>query len=236
MSYDNTPRSGLEQLKLLEEAYSGQLAANGTFAESWPREDQQYEKFKAFLAMVIVPSISKEAFWGAPSADQFHSILEATLPKQMRNEDRGNSLKIEWEGGQYGIGTEFDKTEYNQLEAPEVTAVLVGHSQMMSEVCDAPLPKNNAVLEKLYIIETGHASGPQSVTMRELRGECPLVMDGPSSKTSLRKLATSDVSTCTDPFDVADFLDLEENSDPDASDCVKAGDENAFPIQPEFSA
>jgi hypothetical protein len=236
---DNTPRPFDEQQKMLEKAYGHKLALDNTFAKSWPRYSQQYEKFKAFLAVVLAPSISELASWGAPAMDVFQTALESSLPAEMEPQDHGKPIHVQWEGGEYQTGPEFDKKQYQELDAPELNFVIVGHNQMMSEYCEAPdfLPKpnNNAVLEKLFVLELpAHGAKHQSLTMRELRGKCPLVMGAPDKTASWSDLATSDVTSCSKPLVVSDFLDLKDGVDPKDTTCVENAPESAFPIQPGF--
>lgn len=171
--------------------------------------------------------------------DVFRSALESSLPAEMRPQDQGKPVQVEWDGGQYQTAADFDKREYLETEAPELNFVVVGHNQMMSEYCLAPkfLPKpnNNAVLEKMYILELPERGVPhQSVTMRELRGKCRLVMGAPKKEASFSELATSDVVGCSRPFGVSNFMDLKEGVNPEDTACVKCAPESAFPIQPDF--
>lgn len=243
---DNMPMSLDKQQQMTEKIHGKKLPVDNTYAQSWPRFAQQYEKFKAFLAVVLAPSISEAASWAAaPPADVFRAALEATLPEKMHPEDHGKkSIRVPWEGGEYKTGADFDKKEYTELEAPELNMVIVGHNQMMSEYCLAPemhpKPNNNAILEKLYILELpedGHAL--KTITMRELRGKCSLVMDAPSKTESWSDLSTSDVRGCSSPFRVSDFMELKDDqSDTTLADprttCVDVAPESAFRIQPEF--
>ena len=59
---DNVPREVDEQLRMLEAAYGRALPlddryARGGGAAVWPRPDQHFEKFKAFLATQVLPSL-----------------------------------------------------------------------------------------------------------------------------------------------------------------------------------
>lgn len=237
---DNTPRSFDEQQQMIEKHHGKNITVNGTFAESWPRYAQQYEKFKAFLAVVLAPSTSKVLSRAASPMDVFRSALESALPEQMHPQDHGKPIRVPWDGGMYTTGEEFDKKEYTQLAAPEINFVVVGHQQMMSEYCLAPdyLPKpnNNAILEKLFILDFKPKQGLANltITMRELRGKCSLVMDAPTKTDSWSNLATSDVTSCSIPFPVSDFLNLQDGVDPQNTTCVQNAPEIAFTIQPEF--
>jgi len=234
---DNMPRDEVEQQQLVKDIYGRLVHMDPTYTSSWPRNSQQYEKFKAVLAMVIAPSISKNVTCDAPPVDVFRAAVESTLPERMDADDHGKPVSIKWEGGSYSTGIEFDKNEYIDLWAPEVNIVLVGHNQMMSEYCLAPdyLPKpnNNAVLEKLFILEVP-PEGSHHTVLRELRGRCQQVMGAPPTSMSWRELATADVATCKDPFAVADFLDLARVRSLKNTDCVKNAPESAFPILPPF--
>merc|ERR1712032_158701 len=108
-------------------------------------------------------------------------------------------------------GPTFTKAEYERLEAAEVNIVVVGHNQMMMEYCQQgqpPKPNNNAVLEKLFIVNRTllHSDGGAVTMLRELAGRCAKVMDAPDGKVSMSQLLQADVSTCTEPFEVAKFI------------------------------
>lgn len=237
---DNIPRSFEEQQQMIDKVYNKTLEVNSSFAWSWPRYAQHYEKFKAFLAVIIVPSVSKVVSWKVPPTDVFRTSLETDLPETMHPEDRGKAtVTVQWPGGEYVTGKDFNKSEYKSLKAPELNFVIVGHNQMMSEYCLAPdyLPKpnNNAILEKLFILELpDKAVGFQRIKMRELGGKCALVMDAPSKEESFSDLATADVTNCSSPFRVADFLKLKDGIDIRDTRCVQVAPESAFPIQPDF--
>merc|ERR1719436_1359783 len=120
----------------------------------------------------------------------------------MRHEDHGKqAIAFSWEGGSYSTGLGFSKAEYAEVDAPEVNLALVGHNQMMMEYCQEgqlPKPNNNAVLEKLFILEAS-AAGPGSslsadVVFRELSGRCAKVMDAPDGSVSMRSLVEVDVA------------------------------------------
>lgn len=239
LQQDNMPMSVDKQQRAIEKIHGKKLPVDSSFTRSWPRVAQQYEKFKAFLAVVLAPSIGEVAFWRIPPIDVFRKALEATLPESMHPEDHGKEpITVAWEGGQYQTGADFDKEEYTDLEAPELNLVIVGHNQMMSEYCLAPemspKPNNNAILEKLFIMELPeNKRGHQTITMRELRGKCALVMDAPSKETSWSNLSPADVINCRSPFHVSDFMDLKDGGGP-SSNCVDVAPESAFPIQPGF--
>lgn len=240
---DNTPRVYELQEEILAKIYGHRqklLAINSDFELAWPRFAQQYEKFKALLAVVLAPGVSKVAAWQVPSLGDFRTALEAALPEIMHPTDHGKEhVKVRWSTGEYSTGDEFDKKYYEALQAPELNFVVVGHNQMMSEYCLAPeympKPNNNAILEKLFILELPSAGGGfQSVKMRELKGKCALVMEAPSKEESLGNLATADVANCSSPLIVSKFLDLQAGVQPDQTACVKCAPESAFAIQPDF--
>lgn len=81
----------------------------------------------------------------------------------VKEEEKGDDLgyTVEWvdDGTQqsYLTGENFMREEYHSLSAPEINLLIVGHNQMMIEHCQdgrLPRPRNNAVLEKLFILET----------------------------------------------------------------------------------
>jgi len=241
---DNTPRGIHEQEDMLKKNAKGALHMNTSYAETWPRLAQQYEKFKAFLAMVLVPSLDDNFGFTFPQSfrsQDFQQVLEAQLPQEMHPADHGKPVSLSWEGGGYKTGDAFSKSEYASLRAPEVNVVIVGHNQMMSEYCLAPefqpKPNNNAVLEKLFILELPKQHDASQVAiMRELRGKCHKVMDAPSMESSRRELAVQDVASCTTPFPVAHYLHLVDKPSLQETNCVNNGRASAFPIMPEFES
>jgi len=232
---DNTPHDVIDQYQMMHDIYGRLIRMDPTYTHSWPRNAQQYEKFKAVLAMVIAPSISKNLVFEAPPVDVFRAAVEMTLPERMGSEDHGKPVSIKWKGGSYATGIEFDKNEYIDLAAPEVNIAIVGHGGMISEYCSAPDDQNNnnAVFEKLFILEVPR-EGDNRTVLRELRGKCQQVMDAPSKSSSLHELARADVVTCKDSFVVADFLDLVDVPILRDTVCVKNAPESAFSILPPF--
>jgi len=232
---DNIPREVDEQSKMIEQAYGRTLPIDSSFAKTWPRYAQQFEKFKAFLATQIVPVASGKA---APPSDDFQARMEAELPEAMHHEDHGKkALSFKWSGGVYSTGPQFSKADYKELEAPEINIAVVGHNQMMMEYCqkgELPKPNNNAVLEKLFILETTPGEVP-SFELQELAEKCATVMDAPDGKVSMNRLVQADVATCATPFMVSKFLGLENTGPSSDTPCVQlAAADNAYPIMPDF--
>merc|ERR1719264_837875 len=185
---------------MIEDIYGRRLPIDGIFTRTWPRFAQQYEKFKAFLAVVLAPALSLRSQGvgtaAAPSweeASAFRDALEAALPQTMHHEDHGKEpVTVSWDGQSYSTGPEFTKSEYMALDAPEVNLAVVGHNQMMMEYCQQgqkPKPNNNAVLEKLFILDMA----PGKTLLRELEGKCAKVMDAPDGKVSIGLLTKPDV-------------------------------------------
>jgi hypothetical protein len=142
-----------------------------------------------------------------------------------------------------------------------VAIAIVGHNQMMMDFCSAgrpPKPNNNAVLEKLFLLEYRRDDAARRATtvLREAAGRCPRVMDAPDGRAAMDGLARDDVRTCGAPFDVARFLGFPPPDEPEErereeedqqaaatasggveSPCVAlALGEAAFPIDPLFLA
>mmetsp|Transcript_48406 Transcript_48406/g.95898 ORF Transcript_48406/g.95898 Transcript_48406/m.95898 type:complete len:182 (-) Transcript_48406:126-671(-) len=131
----------------------------------------------------------------------------------------GSRVKVSWPGGAYETGMGFTRAEYEDIEAPEVTIAFVGHNQMMLEYClggdMSKKPNNNAVLEKLFVLEAtpgveGDDTQYAHLVMRELSEHCAKVMDAPSGKESLASLVHADVANCQDPYDVSEWIGLEK--------------------------
>ncbi|CAK9042914.1 C3H1-type domain-containing protein, partial [Durusdinium trenchii] len=154
----------------------------------WPRLEQQYSKFKAFLALLLLPSLRPNE--GLDGPVNLQELLEADAP-------------LQWASGSYREGPGFQRVEYEAMEEPELLVALLGHGAMMSKVCQLEAsPQNNEVLEKLYILEK---SGTETL-LRELEGRCPRVMAAPQQH--LEELSEEDVASCRVGFDVPAFLDL----------------------------
>ena len=85
---------------------------------------------------------------------------------------------------------------------------------------------NNAAYEKLFVVDVsvpdrsssgggggggGGAAGGAAdavVVLREVAGDCPVIMDAPSRAESMRSPMRGDLASCTLPFDVRPFLAL----------------------------
>eukprot|EP00427_Karlodinium_veneficum_P011919 CAMPEP_0169096578 /NCGR_PEP_ID=MMETSP1015-20121227/19069_1 /TAXON_ID=342587 /ORGANISM="Karlodinium micrum, Strain CCMP2283" /LENGTH=415 /DNA_ID=CAMNT_0009157343 /DNA_START=123 /DNA_END=1370 /DNA_ORIENTATION=- len=242
MQADNMPLPVHEQIKRIEKLYGRRLDIDTSYASSWPRMKQQYEKFKAFLATQLVPHIRGDLVT-AESRMKFQDALQASLPEEMDHRDHGKlPIFFEWGDGQYETGAEFSKEQYTSLDAPELNIAIVGHNQMMSEYCQKglkPKPNNNAVLEKLFILKTTEneaGSSAKKFVMQELGGWCGKVMDAPNGKDAMASLEEADVASCDDPFPVSKFIGVDKIHSLRDTACVKmATAKNAFPIKAEFA-
>lgn len=237
---DNLPREIQEQTEILETLYRHKIPVDDSFAKTWPRHAQQWEKFKAFLAIVLLPKLRQDLS-PLDSEKDFQDALERQLPETMQHDQHSKEpVSVKWAGKEYSTGDGFTRNEYLEIHAPEVNIAIVGHSQMMMEYClqgENPKPNNNAVLEKLFIANLP-TSGNHGVVLRELSGKCAVVMDAPSGKDAMQHLTVPDVESCTNPFRVADFLDLsglaeEHLQGPPCVELSKAA--NAYPINPLFT-
>jgi len=238
---DNMPRPALEQELAMEASYGGQLPIDTTYS-TWPRRAQQFEKFKAFVATQILPTIRRESGWDAAPVDDFRTALDSALPETMDPSEHGMPIAFSWAGGSYATGTEFSRVEYEDFDAPEVSIAVVGHGEMMLEYClegISPKPNNNAVFEKLFVLEASSDGGATtSTTLRELAGRCAMVMDAPPLADFTDGLTEADVASCTSPFDVSDFIELESasgNGSLQGTACTRIAEaEGAYPIQPDY--
>jgi len=255
LQVDNQPRPFQEQKKLLTKAKYLNLAVGERFAETWPRDGQQFEKFKALLATQIVPllgNLRDTMPWAAAPEEQFREALEATQPASLKRENHGKvGVQFDWAGGSYETGNSFLRHEYNRLEAEEVTIAFVGHGQMMADYCEDgdahEKPASNAVYEKLFVMEVtpgvqrGDVQFARTV-MRELAGTCGKVMDGPSSSEVVSSLVRRDVAVCQDPFVVSEWIGLKStplsekifgNSKP--TPCMAMADKpDAYSVLPSY--
>merc|ERR1711953_1200422 len=86
----------------------------------------------------------------------------------------------------------------------------------MMEYCQKgqpPKPNNNAILEKLFILTRSRLDadkGGAKFTLRELAGNCAMVMDAPNSRGDgiMKQLYEADVASCVDHIRVPSFLSL----------------------------
>jgi hypothetical protein len=93
---------------------------------------------------------------------------------------------------------------------------------------------NNAVYEKLFLVEFSSAAGDeeQGVLLSEALGDCPLVMDAPPRHVSMSRTTAADLESCNDPFDVKPFLLLQAHDSSAHTDCELAANQpGAFPIR-----
>lgn len=229
---DNTPYSLREQQDIIRDVYGSNFSMNNSYAQTWPRFGQQFEKFKAFLTMMVLPVVNDNVPYDIPSVVDFRKALEAQVPASMRPEDHGKApIKVEWVGGSYYADNQtFSKAEYDARDVPEVVIAIVGHNQMMSEYCLGPdflpKPRNNAILEKLMIVRASEGK----VSVQEMAGKCPIVMDAPDKSAWWDSFATADVACCRNPYDVADFMNLKTEPVLEKTKCVNSAPESAFPI------
>jgi hypothetical protein len=237
---DNTPRDVDEQSEIIKNLYGRALNIDASYAKTWPRFGQQFEKFKAFLAARLVPDIQNRGAQDAnkDASSAFQAALEKSLPEQISHEDHGKEIvAFSWEDGAYETGPAFTKAQYLETKGSEINIAIVGHNQMMSEYClknQGAKPNNNAVLEKLFILNTTHVSFGKKFVLQELDENCAKVMDAPPK--DLNSLTNADVASCSDPFQVSKFLGLEEGS-LESGNCVSlALREDAYPIQPGFNS
>lgn len=253
---DNMPRPAKQQAEQLGKSYQRQLEIDASYTETWPRSAQQFEKFKAFLAVQVLPPLLKGPiaerleFLRLPAnVDTFRAAMETALPESMHYADRRNkTTSFDWQGGSYETGAGFTQEEYESLDAPEVNIAIVGHNRMMIEYCAdglPPKPRNNAVFEKLFVLETDTAAEGSSsksdedsvrFVLRELLGRCRSVMDAPDGKDSMDALVVEDVLSCVGPFPAfLGLLDIPTNGNDKKTQCVQLAErEGAYPIHADF--
>eukprot|EP00929_Paragymnodinium_shiwhaense_P075387 TRINITY_DN38537_c0_g1_i2.p1 TRINITY_DN38537_c0_g1~~TRINITY_DN38537_c0_g1_i2.p1 ORF type:complete len:426 (+),score=51.86 TRINITY_DN38537_c0_g1_i2:53-1330(+) len=192
---DNIPHPFDFQMKMLRDVYRDDLSLDNTYAAVYPRLAQHFEKFKAFLAAEVVAPGSTHDLTKLGRAnrfpeqrDRFRRALEEAMSDAMHLEDHTKPVSFDWDGGSYSAEGTFLREDYEALkDAPEINIAVVGHSQMMKEYCQSnnpPKPANNAVLEKLFILEsetleTESGEPATHLHLRELAGNCKLVMDAP---------------------------------------------------------
>lgn len=232
---DNFPMQARAQSREIRESF-GKSIVDTQYAKAWPRIEQQFEKFKAFLALVLAPSLAPTLHLQSPREASLRRILERTLPNSLTYAQRPPRVKLAVPGGEYRTGRAFAREEYESLRAPEVTVAIVAHGEMLRNWCGQGVktPHNNDVLEKLFILEETVASHrTRRTSLRELAGPCPTVMRAPSQEL-VSDLARSDIALCNTPFDVARFLNTTDGYAPNATPCMQLGNERAFRILPPY--
>jgi len=242
---DNTARDPKEQLRILRIA--GHVDMDSTYSGNveYPR-GQHWEKFKVFLAKVLVPKllggtpVSESSLltemdsWGDTMHQSEHTIIPDKYGRYPNYHLPNNKYKT--------AERPFDRLAYDKFNAATTLNIaVVGHNQMMSEYClkNGPIkPNNNAVLEKLFYIEYPENTSSTTV-IHEMRDNCPKVMGAPSKTDSMEALVEGDVSNCVDvhfgqKFKVNDFI--RRGPDPngmpsDNTACVNfARARNAYPV------
>ncbi|CAE6947801.1 unnamed protein product [Symbiodinium sp. CCMP2592] len=120
---DNLPAPLSMQKDVLRSLYSHDIM-DDRFVRRWPRLAQQYQEFKAFLALVLVPALlsPRRSTPGAREA------LEGAEPGLFA---AGDFRVLQLPGGAYRVGPHFDRATYDATEAPELNVALVGHGAMM---------------------------------------------------------------------------------------------------------
>lgn len=240
---DNLPMAVDRQMEVMKSIYGRALATDMRYARRYPRNAQQYDKFKAFLAVEIVPRIGDGIPWAVTDTTALMGVLEGFFPDTVSpTKLRNSSVQFSWVSGSYSNGQGFTKAEYSALEAPEVTVAIVGHNQMMKEYClhdEPPAPNNNAVFEKLFVVDVSKADALPTTTphftLSELSEKCAKVMDAPSGQDSMSMLTQQDVATCTSPYNVSKFIGLDRSDANKGPRCVPlAATPDAYPIQSDF--
>lgn len=139
--------------------------------------------------------------------------LDAQLEKESHAGSRGLMAKgVTFNGAMeesYRLGGDFAWEEYQNVsgDLPEVNIALVGHSQTMLEYCFRDKPNNNAVYEKLFILEVSEdiSTDRREFVMRELAADgvtlaggekvgCKQVMEVPAQE---KLFEHRDAATCT---------------------------------------
>lgn len=231
---DNEPRGLEEQQESFQAVHGRPLPIKAKDAKGWPRSTQQYEKFKAFLAAVVLPGASL-LHWATQSSPSFREAVEEQL-----DADFGQPVSFSWEGGSYSTGPSFTADEWEDLDHREVNLVIVGHGQQIADICfkgQSRAPHHNAVHEKLYLFEASAESDIPSahLVLREASDECSLVMQAPAPEPSLQSLTVGDVSSCRAPVDLASFLRLPPSAAGEATACSRvASGEDAYQIMQEY--
>jgi len=269
---DNLPASVADQRRRLgvhsgpeaHKAVDGSLVSSKAVEKilrgrpgAYPRGSHDFDKFKAFAALDLLPQLLSKAPKLAPDAAVAAAIegasgLDAASP--------GLSVRARRTGKQvtYRQLPAIDHGDASRLEATSrvVTLAIVGHGAMIRKHCLAEAtrkeseasrsgvsvdgrvePKvganNNAVYEKLMVVKKRRRGNEVLVTLSEAAGDCALVMDAPPRADSMARTEASDLESCDKPFDIRPFLKLVA-SDPGVqgpSSCEAAADApGAFPI------
>ncbi|CAE7733202.1 unnamed protein product [Symbiodinium sp. CCMP2456] len=104
---DNLPAPLSMQKDLLRSLYSHDIM-DDRFVRHWPRLAQQYQEFKAFLALVLVPSLLSPPLRPTPGARE---ALEDAESSDFR--------VLQLPGGAYRVGPHFERATYDATEAAD---------------------------------------------------------------------------------------------------------------------
>lgn len=211
---DNLPFPSAQQLDMLQSRHGKNFTdlIDAAFEHrGYPREEQQWEKFKALLAMELAPKLRPQLLQRPPPDPR--DALDAQLEKESHAGSRGLMAKgVTFNGAMeesYRLGGDFAWEEYQNVsgDLPEVNIALVGHSQTMLEYCFRDKPNNNAVYEKLFILEVSEdiSTDRREFVMRELAADgvtlaggekvgCKQVMEVPAQE---KLFEHRDAATCT---------------------------------------
>merc|ERR1712226_471511 len=149
--------------------------------------------------MVLGPTLSIRT---RPAVESLASLRDAL--SNMGDFSKDNTFH--WGDHVFQHGSDFERHEYDRLDAQEIKIAVAGHGNMINRFCfgNQRWIGNNAVAEKLFILRTtGSSNSGQKMTLlRELGGLCEEITKTPG----IPALEASDVRACTVPFQAAEFM------------------------------
>eukprot|EP00927_Polykrikos_kofoidii_P075174 TRINITY_DN71251_c0_g1_i1.p1 TRINITY_DN71251_c0_g1~~TRINITY_DN71251_c0_g1_i1.p1 ORF type:complete len:249 (+),score=27.10 TRINITY_DN71251_c0_g1_i1:35-748(+) len=214
-------------VELLGENMSRLEAGFTSGVGSYPQTDQNWDKFKAFLALDLLPRLVSQRDGVSPSwtpNPDVVSALEAGRSEgSPRIAEQSNWPQVRDEplrdvaAGPYRYiwqePVEPRKLESN-VTAGSTTEFVIGmgsHGNFLSKYCfeNRFTPKNLAVVEKrIQIRVVTPARGRKEFHVAEAAGSCRFILDGMPAPMP-GSLTKSDLGeNCMSPFNVASFMDL----------------------------
>lgn len=203
---------------------------SGNSKASYPRIDQQWDKFKVVLALDVLPGLAAARSEGKPMRPlTANAALVATLeagradgspemPVQSKWPDVRDAPLKEVTAGDlhYAWDEPTPQSAYMQHKeegAIEFTLGIGSHGNFLGMYCleGGEHPNNLAVLEKLMVVRVTGEGGKRSFKVSEVAGKCKVILEAPAepkpgtlSKSDLGEACMKDAA-----LDVSLFMDLQ---------------------------
>lgn len=220
--------------------------------ERYPHSNQQVHKFKAILAMEVLPWLARRsAGEGATTMEPNPEIVRALEegraaghPVFPVHTTPDTPLLQSFDAGdlRYEQGATLSSEDYFASRAAGAQEFVVGmgsHMFFLRTFCgytaEESGPNNLEVLERLIEVRVSSqtsSSGTRhtTFTVRDDGPRCELILQSPT--VPIAELSASDLGeACTTPFDVASVMDLMPEPSNGSTPCVAAADASHFTIR-----